>query len=90
MAQIEGVESRERRDRQTYAIIGAAMEVHRTLGPGFLEPVYQSAFELELGLREVPYVREIELAVCYKDTLLDVRYRADFVCFGEIVVGSKP
>ena len=77
------------RDSQTYAIIGAAMEVHRTLGPGFLEPVYQAAFELELELRGVPYVREMEIGVRYKGALLDVRYRADFVCFGETLVELK-
>ncbi|HEV8600394.1 MAG TPA: GxxExxY protein [Gemmatimonadales bacterium] len=89
MTQIVGLEDERIRDRQTYQIIGAAMEVHRALGSGFLEPVYQSAFELELGLQQIPHVREAEMAVCYKETLLDVRYRVDFICFGEILVELK-
>ncbi|HEV8613768.1 MAG TPA: GxxExxY protein [Gemmatimonadales bacterium] len=89
MTQIVGSGEEKDGDPDTYKIIGAAMEVHRTLGPGFLEPVYQLAFELELELRKVPFVREVELAVCYKETLLDVRYRVDFVCFDEILVELK-
>lgn len=48
-------------DPQTYAIIGAAMEVHRQLGCGFLEPVYQEAFGFELSHRRVPFLREVKL-----------------------------
>jgi GxxExxY protein len=89
MTQIARVLSDKGNDPQTYEIIGAAMEVHRTLGPGFLEPVYQSAFELELGLRGVSHIREVEISVYYKNTPLDVRYRVDFVCFGDILVELK-
>ena len=58
------------RDPQTYAIIGAAMEVHRFLGCGFLEPVYQQALAKELLLRGIPFRREVELPITYKGDLL--------------------
>ena len=89
MAQIDNVGERDVRDPQTYAIIGAAMEVHRILGPGFLELVYQSAFEAELQMRGIPYAREFDLSVSYKGTPLGVCYRADFICFGDILVELK-
>lgn len=86
MAQILG---REERDPQTDAIIGAAMEVHRILGPGFLEPVYQEALAVELPERGILFAREVALAIWYKGTPLDVRYRADFMCWDRILVELK-
>ena len=76
-------------DSQTYAIIGAAMEVHRTLGCGFLEPVYQAALEVELGNRGVPFEREVQLPIFYKTTSLGLTYRPDFVCYGDVLVELK-
>jgi len=76
-------------DTRTYAIIGAAMEVHRQLGCGFLEAVYQKALALELSARDVPFRSEVDLPVYYKGQKLDVSYRADFVSFDTIVVELK-
>ena len=89
MTQIRALSDQDLRDPQTYAIIGSAMEVHKTLGPGFLEPVYQAALELELGMRGIPYVREVDMPIRYKETVLHVRYRADYVCYGDVVVELK-
>jgi len=79
----------DQRDPQTYAIIGAAMEIHRQLGHGFLEAVYQEAAVVEFTARQIPFEREVNLPVKYKETLLPVHYRADFVCFSEIIVEFK-
>jgi GxxExxY protein len=79
----------DQRDPQTYAIIGAAIEVHNQLGHGFLEGVYQEAMAIEFELRGIPYQREQLLTVMYKGRALSCKYKADFVCFGNIVVECK-
>jgi len=76
-------------DPRTYAIIGAAMEVHRQLGCGFLEPVYQEALACEFTRRQVPYCREVKLPIFYKDIRLKTPYKVDFICFDEIAVELK-
>ena len=77
------------RDPQTYAIIGAAMEVHRELGHGFLELVYRTALGIEFQTRGFAYAAEVSLPVKYKGKSLMCSYRADFVCFENIVVEIK-
>ena len=77
------------RDPETYAIIGAAMSVHRELGPGFLEAVYQASLEKEFQLLGIDYNREVKVPVYYKGFKLDTFYKADFVCFDSVVVEVK-
>ena len=77
------------KDPQTYVIIGAAMEVHRHLGHGFLEAVYQAALEVELKARGIVYQPQPELIVHYKGHPLDCKYKPDFVCFESVIVEIK-
>jgi len=78
-----------RDDPQTYAIIGAAMTVHATLGCGFLEAVYQEALALEMCARSIPNDRERCFEILYRGAALKTFYRADFVCFDAIIVELK-
>lgn len=65
------------------------MEVHKHLGCGFLEPVYQAALMLEFAKRGVPFRREVKLPVFYKEVRLSTPYKVDFICFDKIVVELK-
>jgi GxxExxY protein len=76
-------------DPRTYAVIGAAMEVHRQLGCGFLETVYQEALELELAAHGIPFRAQVQLPIRYKDRVLKTVYRADFVCYDAVIVELK-
>lgn len=79
----------ESKDPETYAIIGAAMEVHRVLGCGFVESAYQEALSIEFQHRNIPYQREVAIEIEYKGQKLSTGYRPDFICFGRVVVELK-
>jgi GxxExxY protein len=78
-----------RKDEETYAAIGAAMFVHRELGHGFLESVYQEAFEWELKELGISYKREVQIPIFYKSQKMESSFRADFVCFERVIVELK-
>ena len=75
--------------KETYEIIGACFEVHKVLGCGFLEGVYQEALEIEFKRRGIPFEREKDLSIDYKGEVLKKKYNADFVCYNEIIVELK-
>ena len=74
---------------EVFNIIGAAMEVQNHLGRGFLELVYHEALNIELGLRGIPFETEKLITIAYKGHLLERTYKADLVCFENIVVELK-
>ena len=75
--------------QETYDIIGACMEVHKTLGRSFSEKVYQDALEVELKLRDIPYEREKQILVNYKGVTLKHDFFADFICYDKVIVELK-
>lgn len=77
------------KEKETFAVIGAAMEVHRILGCGMSEKVYQDALEVEFRQRGIPYVREKHFTVTYKDVVLTHDFYADFYCYDIVVVEIK-
>ena len=74
---------------ESYKIAGAIYEVHKELGPGLLEKVYQEALEKELKLQGIPFEREKSFTIMYKGEELEQKYIADFVCYNKIVVELK-
>jgi GxxExxY protein len=74
---------------EVYEIIGVCMEVHRTLGRGFLEIVYKDAIEYEFAKRNIPFEREKEYNISYKEIILPHKYYADFVNFNKIILEIK-
>ena len=75
--------------QEAYIIIGAAKKVHRELGPGFTEKVYQDALALELRDRNIPFRREVELHASYKNITLESTFVPDFICYDKIIVELK-
>lgn len=75
--------------KEVYEIIGAAIEVHKTLGHGFLEAIYQEALEYELSDRKIPFSSQIELKVKYKDRYLQKMYIADIIAYDKIIIELK-
>ena len=74
---------------ESFAIIGACMKVHRTLGAGFLEAVYEEALEREFQNLKIPFKRQVKLDLYYDNQKLTKQYRADFICYDEIIVEIK-
>ncbi|MGA2053118.1 MAG: GxxExxY protein [Opitutales bacterium] len=74
---------------ETYALVGAALEVRNFLGVGFLEAVYQEALSYECLLRNIPVKMQVELPIRYKDTVLTKRYLADLIAYEKIIVELK-
>ena len=76
-------------NKTTESIIGAAIEVHRHLGPGLLESAYEECLCEELLLRKIPFKRQVVLPVTYKSKKLDIGYRIDLLVNDEVVVELK-
>lgn len=76
-------------EQQTFKIIGACMRVHRLLGAGFLESVYQEALEKEFNNQGIPYIRHQKLELAYDGEIMKKYFVADFVCFSTIMVELK-
>ncbi len=78
------------RDKElSHAIIGAAIEIHRCLGPGLLEAVYEECLAREFALRMIPFERQKPIPLVYKDLKLECGYRLDFLVSGRIVLEVK-
>ena len=74
---------------ESFRIIGACMEVHNELGPGFLESVYQEALSREFRLQQIPFEEQPEIRLYYKDELMKKTFKPDFLCYGKIEVEIK-
>ncbi len=74
---------------ESYAVIGAAMEVHRTLGQGFVEEVYQQALQIEFTERNIKFLPQAPMTIDYKGKILEKKYIADFFCYDDIIVEIK-
>jgi GxxExxY protein len=74
---------------ETYQIIGACFEVYKRMGCGFLEHVYQECLRIEFDYQKVPYRKEQDIRLSYRETELGKHYRADFICFDKIIVEVK-
>mgnify|MGYP001008784413 CR=1 FL=1 len=74
---------------ESYKILGACFTVHSELGCGFLENVYQEALAKELAVRKIPFKKEAELDILYKNEYLSKKYYADFICYDKIILDIK-
>jgi GxxExxY protein len=74
---------------ESYQIMGACFQVYKTMGCGFLEPVYQECVEIEFEEKGIPFVAQQELALVYQGHDLKHHYKADFVCYEKIIVEIK-
>lgn len=74
---------------EVFAIIGAAIDVHKELSSGFLEGVYQEAFEIELTAHGIPFVSQKPLQILYKGHVLQKDYIVDVICYDKVLVELK-
>ncbi|MGV8947010.1 MAG: GxxExxY protein [Lutibacter sp.] len=74
---------------ESFKIIGACMKVHRSLGAGFLEAVYEEAMEKEFQIQKIPFKKQVKLELYYDNQKLKKQYRADFVCYDTIILEIK-
>lgn len=79
----------DKRDPQTYAVIGACMEIHSIPGPGFTEVVYHEAAKIEFPLHGIPFVHEAPLSIYFREQKLPTVFRADFLCYDDLIVEFK-
>ena len=83
------MDTKKSADALSYQVIGAAIEVHRVLGPGFLEPVYQEALEIESRTRQLPFKAQPVLEIQYKEHVLRKNYIPDFIFYEQVIVEIK-
>ncbi len=76
-------------EKEVYKIIGAAIDVHKELGPRFLEAVYEEAMTIESGYRKIPFETQKELEIYYKEEKLKKKYKPDYIGYKKIVVDFK-
>ena len=74
---------------ESFEIMGACFEVYKEKGSGFVESVYQECLEIELGLRNIPFKAQQELALAYKGRPLKSKFKPDFICYDKIVLEIK-
>jgi len=88
MQEMNAVARKEKEDAWSHAIIGAAIEVHRTLGPGFPEAIYEEALCMELQLRQIPFKRQVDVQVRYKGNVVGSG-RLDLLVGDSVIVELK-
>ncbi len=76
-------------EKETYAILGACVEVYKDKGCGFLEAVYQESLEIEFELQNLPAKSSVPISLTYKGRTLSKTYEADFICFDKVLVELK-
>jgi len=74
---------------ECFSIVGACFEVYNSMGCGFLEPVYQECLKIEMEDQKIPHEEQKELKIAYKKRKLRKTYKADFICFGKIIIELK-
>ncbi len=76
-------------ENEVYEIMGAAIEIHKELGPGFLESVYEEAMIIESVNRKIPHKIQVQIPIYYKGKKLDKKFIADYIGFGKIIAEFK-